>query len=265
MRYEGYEGPVKDLVLMKIREIEEKEQIKILHAVESGSRAWGFASPDSDYDVRFIYVRDRDSYLSLRGIKDYLDWELNDVLDINGWDLKKALQHFHKSNATLFEWANSPVVYCSTDEWKELYESVARQYFSMKSTLYHYYGTANKNFHAYLTDDMVKYKKYFYVLRPVLACKWIEEKRCPPPVLFNELAHSVLEEDMKPVVAELLEKKVRMSETDKASRIDVLNKYIEEKLEYYKALAGKMPDDRKPEWEPLEMKFREMLMWSTTM
>lgn len=76
MRYEGYEGPVKDLVLMKIREIEEKEQIKILHAVESGSRAWGFASPDSDYDVRFIYVRDRDSYLSLRGIKDYLDWEL---------------------------------------------------------------------------------------------------------------------------------------------------------------------------------------------
>lgn len=112
---------------------------------------------------------------------------------------------------------------------------------------------------------MVKYKKYFYVLRPVLSCKWIEEKRCPPPVLFNELVHSVLEEDMKPVVAELLEKKVRMSETDKAPRIDVLNKYIEEKLEYYKALAGKMPDDRKPEWEPLEMKFREMLMWSTTM
>lgn len=259
MRYEGYEGPVKELVLMKISEIEEKEHVKVLHAVESGSRAWGFASPDSDYDVRFIYVRDRDSYLNLRGMKDYLDWELNDVLDIGGWDLKKALQHFHKSNATLFEWANSPVIYRSTKAWKELYEGVASQYFSVKSTLYHYYGTANKNFHEYLTDDMVKYKKYFYVLRPILACKWIEERKCPPPVLFDELARFALEEDMKPVVAELLEKKVRMSESDKAPRIDVLNEYIEEKLGYYKALTGKMPDDRKPEWELLEIKFREML------
>lgn len=259
MKYEGYEGTVKDLVLMKIREIEEKEHVKVLYAVESGSRAWGFASPDSDYDVRFIYVRDRDSYLGLRGMKDYLDWELNEVLDINGWDLKKALQHFHKSNATLFEWAGSPIVYHSTEAWEALYEGAARQYFSARSVLYHYYGTANKNFHEYLTDDMVKYKKYFYVLRPILACKWIEERKCPPPVLFDELARSVLDEDMKPAVAELLEKKMRMSESDKAPRIDVLNEYIKEKLEYYKALTGKMPDDRKPEWEPLEIKFREML------
>lgn len=117
MRYEGFEGPVEELVLLKIKEMEEKEGIRVLHAVESGSRAWGFASPDSDYDVRFIYVREKDFYLSLRETKDFIDWELNDVLDINGWDLKKALRHFHKSNAVLFEWSNSPVVYYTTDEW----------------------------------------------------------------------------------------------------------------------------------------------------
>ena len=82
MKYEEFEGPVEELVLLKIREIEEKEHIKVLHAVESGSRAWGFASPDSDYDVRFIYVRDQDFYLSLQDTKDFIDWELNEVLDM---------------------------------------------------------------------------------------------------------------------------------------------------------------------------------------
>ena len=125
MKYENFDGPVEELVLMKIREIEEKENIRVLHVIESGSRAWGFASPDSDYDVRFIYVRNKDFYLSLRETKDFIEWELNEVLDINGWDLKKALQHIHKSNATLFEWSNSPVVYYTTDEWKQIY-AVAR-------------------------------------------------------------------------------------------------------------------------------------------
>lgn len=259
MKYKDYEGTVEELVLMKIKEIEAEENVKILHVVESGSRAWGFASPDSDYDVRFIYVRNIDDYLSLHDIKDFLEWELNEVLDINGWDLNKALQHFHKSNATLFEWGASPVVYYSTYEWKELYENTAKQYFSAKAALYHYYGTANKNYKEYLMGDMVKYKKYFYVLRPVLACKWIEQRKCPPPVLFADLARAVLEKDMKPVVEGLLREKVNMSENDKAPKIDILNQYIEKNLVYFKTLASQMQDDRTPGWEPLEMKFRELL------
>ena len=258
MKYENFDGPVEELILMKIREIEEKENVKVLHVVESGSRAWGFASPDSDYDVRFIYVRDKNFYLSLRDQKDFIDWELNDVLDINGWDLKKALQHFHKSNATLFEWSNSPVVYYTTDEWQRIYDK-AKNYFACKSALYHYYGTANKNYHEYLTGDMVKYKKYFYVMRPILACKWIEEKKCPPPVLFDELRNSVLEDDMKLAVEDLLAKKIKMSEADKAPKIDLINKYIEEKLDYYKAMADTMADDRKTDWEPLDKLFIDNL------
>lgn len=259
MKYEAFEGPIEELVLLKIKEMEEKEHIKILHVIESGSRAWGFASPDSDYDVRFIYVRDKNFYLSLRDTKDFIDWELNEVLDINGWDLKKALQHFHKSNATLFEWSNSPVVYYTTDAWRNLYSKTARDYFACKLALYHYYGTANKNYHEYLLDDMVKYKKYFYVLRPILACKWIAEKKCPPPVLFDELVNAVLEDDMKAAVEDLLAKKVKMSEADKAPRIEEINRYIEEKLSYYKMTVDSMADDRKPDWEPLETAFRKLV------
>ena len=123
--------------------------------------------------------------------------------------------------------------------------------------MYHYYGTAAKNYQMYLTDELVKYKKYFYVLRPILACKWIEERKCPPPVLFDELFNTVLEGDMKTAVTELLAKKVQMSESDRAPKIDAINQYIEEKLAYYKALLEKMEDDRNYDWEPLEAVFRD--------
>ena len=259
MRYENFKGNIKELVLLKIREIEEKENIKVLHAIESGSRAWGFASPDSDYDVRFIYVRNKSFYLSLRENKDFIDWELNEVFDINGWDITKALKLFHKFNATLFEWSNSPIVYYTTNEWEKIYNNVACKYFVCKSALYHYYGTADKNYHQYLCEDMVNYKKYFYVLRPILACKWIEERKCPPPVRFEELCNSVLEADMKGAVEDLLAKKIRMSETKKALKIEAINRYIEKKLKYYKSLAETLPDNRNTEWEPLEKEFIELL------
>ena len=108
-------------ILDKLHEIEEKEHVKVLHAVESGSRAWGFASPDSDYDVRFIYMRSTEDYLRLDECRDVIEWQLDEVLDINGWDLKKTLMQFKKGNATLFEWANSPIVYYTTDVWRQVY------------------------------------------------------------------------------------------------------------------------------------------------
>nr|MDE7476631.1 nucleotidyltransferase domain-containing protein [Lachnospiraceae bacterium] len=211
MKYKDFEGSIEELVALKLKEIEEAEHVTILHAIESGSRAWGFASPDSDYDVRFIYIRSEKYYLGLQSKQDFIDWELDETLDINGWDLSKTLQHFHKSNATLFEWANSPVIYYTTPAWKQIYDT-AQKYFSCKSAMYHYYGTARKNYHEHLTAEFVQYKKYFYVLRPILACKWIEKKACPPPVLFQELADEVLEDEMKDIVNQLLETKKQMVE-----------------------------------------------------
>lgn len=256
MQYKDFDGTIEELVGLKLKEIEEKENVKILHAIESGSRAWGFASPDSDYDVRFIYVRPLEYYIRLEAAKDFIDWELDETLDINGWDLQKVLRHFHKSNATLFEWSNSPVIYKTTTEWQRI-KQVSEKYFSCKSSMYHYYGTANKNYNEYLLDDMVKYKKYFYVLRPVLACKWIEDKKCAPPVLFSELAENVLEDEMREVVDNLLSVKMKMSESEKGRRIDGLNKYIEGKLSYYKEKTAGMKDDRNPDWLELNRIFAE--------
>ena len=258
MKYKDFEGSIEELVSRKLKEIEEKEHVTVLHAIESGSRAWGFASLDSDYDVRFIYMRSDKYYLGLQPKQDFIDWELDETLDINGWDLSKALQHFHKSNATLFEWANSPIVYYTTPEWKQIY-TVAENYFSCKSAMYHYYGTARKNYYAYLTSELVKYKKYFYVLRPILACKWIEKKACPPPVLFEELAGQTLEADMTNIVNHLLETKKQMVESEKGSRIDQLNTYIENHLSYYKETINTMADDRTVDWEALNNVFINLI------
>ena len=108
---------MRETILEKLDEIEKRENIKILHCIESGSRAWGFASPDSDYDVRFIYVRPKEFYLRLDKTRDVIEWQLDDTLDINGWDLQKPLRLLHSSTPTLFEWNNSPIVYKTMPEW----------------------------------------------------------------------------------------------------------------------------------------------------
>ncbi len=258
MKYGDFEGPAEVLIGRKLKEIEEQEQVHILYAAESGSRAWGFASPDSDYDVRFIYVRPMGEYLKLQEEHDFIEGAMDETLDINGWDLDKALRHFHKSNATLFEWAGSPVVYFATPQWEGIRET-AKAYFSCKAAMYHYYGTARKNYARYLTGERVSYKKYFYVLRPLLACKWIAEKACPPPVLFTKLAESVLEEDMRECVEGLLQAKQKMPETEQGVRIEALHAYLEEKIGWAGKTAEGMSDDRNPDWEALNRVFMDTL------
>ncbi len=234
----------------KLREIEERENVTILLAIESGSRAWGFASPDSDYDVRFIYVRPMEEYLRLNPPKDTIEWQLDEVLDINGWDLKKALIQFKKGNATLFEWSNSPVVYKRTDIWEKIYD-VAKAYFSAKTGIYHYYGTAKNTYETYLQDELVKYKKYFYALRPLLACKYIEEYNCPPPVLFDNLLKLDLPNKLRQGIDELLEIKKVTQESDLNPQIPIIQDFIASELIKQKELADTIDDDRNLNWETL--------------
>lgn len=128
---------MKEIIQKKLEEIEKQEHVKIILAVESGSRAWGFDSADSDYDVRFIYVREPEMYLKLDNIRDVIEWQLDEVFDISGWDIKKALQLLYKSNPTLFEWINSPIVYKETKETLEL-RDIAKEYFDVKKSVMHY-------------------------------------------------------------------------------------------------------------------------------
>ncbi len=242
----------------KLREIEERENVTILLAIESGSRAWGFASPDSDYDVRFIYVRPMEEYLRLNPPKDTIEWQLDEVLDINGWDLKKALIQFKKGNATLFEWSNSPVVYKRTDIWDRIYD-IAKSYFSAKTSIYHYYGTARNTYETYLQDELVKYKKYFYALRPLLACKYIEEYNCPPPVLFHDLLKLDLPEELRQGIDELLEIKKITQEGDLNPQIPVIQDFITTELVKQKELADSTEDDRNMNWTALNKLFCDII------
>lgn len=252
---------MRDIIMeieQKLMEIEEKENVEVLHAVESGSRAWGFASPDSDYDVRFIYVRKKEDYLKLNEPRDVIEWQLDEVLDINGWDLKKVLRQFHNGNATLFEWSNSPIIYKTTRLWEQIYET-AKNYFSVKAAAYHYYGTANSTYKQYLQDEMVKYKKYFYALRPLLAGKYIQEYQCPPPVLFDELMKIDMPVELCRGIVELLEIKKRSDEREKDVQIPVIQNFIADEIDRQKAYVDSIADDRRGEWGELNDVFVKVL------
>ena len=245
---------MKEIITAKIAELEQKENVRVIHAIESGSRAWGFASPDSDYDVRFIYVRPKEFYLRLDKTRDVIEWQLDETLDINGWDLHKALRLLHSSNPTLFEWSNSPIIYKTTDEWAKVQTEI-NNYFSAKSGLYHYLSTANSNYREFLKGDMVKLKKYFYVVRPLLACKWILDKKCPPPMLFIELVEAEIEANMKPIIYDLLKVKMKTPEVGEGKRNDRLNEYIDENLVSLKTMIDAMPREHKADWNRLNELF----------
>lgn len=242
----------------KLDEIEKTEGVRILHAVESGSRAWGFASPDSDYDVRFVYVRPEKDYLRLEDQRDVIEWQLDEVLDINGWDLKKALRQFAKGNATLFEWCGSPIVYRTTKDWEKV-QKVSKQYFSEKAAVYHYYGTANSTLQGYLLGDTVRYKKYFYALRPLLAAQYIEKYHAAPPVLFDDLLKLDMPQELKAAIDELLEIKKKTTEGDKNPHMPVIRSFIESETARQKEIADNLPDDHNKDWTVLNEIFREVI------
>jgi predicted nucleotidyltransferase len=249
---------MRELILEKLSEIEKCENIRILHCVESGSRAWGFASPDSDYDVRFIYVRPKDYYLRLDKTRDVIEWQLDETLDINGWDIQKALTLLHKSNPTLFEWNSSPIVYRTTDEWGKI-SAVINRYFVEKSGLYHYLNTAKSNYREYLKGDMVRLKKYFYVLRPLLACKWILAEGTPPPMEFRVLMEKYLDREILPDVENLLDMKMNHAEITMGKRVDRVNDYLDRTILLIEEIVSKLPDDRGQPWDELNGLFLDVL------
>ncbi|MBR4461252.1 MAG: nucleotidyltransferase domain-containing protein [Erysipelotrichaceae bacterium] len=214
----------------KLCEIEKAENVTVLFAVESGSRAWGFASPDSDYDVRFVYRRNEiNDYLKLEGIRDVIEWELNDVYDISGWDLDKTLKLVHASNPVIFEWAYSPIIYKETPFLEEFKEFIKPYFMTIKGA-HHYLHMAEKNYEDYLTKESVKLKKYFYVLRPILATQYVLKYRTNPPMLFEELMEMVTDEQVSSEINKLLEAKKNTSELGTSEKIMVLNDYIEKEL-----------------------------------
>lgn len=249
---------MRGIILRELEKIEEQENVKILHCVESGSRAWGFESPDSDYDVRFIYAHTPDFYLKLERVRDVIEWKLDDVLDINGWDIAKTLRLLHASNPTLFEWSSSPVVYRTSAQWAEV-AKIQNDYFLKRNGLHHYLHMAEGNYREYLTGERVKLKKYFYVLRPILACLWILERGTPPPVRFDELCKNCLEKELVPQIEKLLAIKTLTPEYGLIERNDELNGYIERNLCAIKERINSLEEQPERGWEELDCIFKRII------
>ncbi|TCM90802.1 hypothetical protein EV294_110159 [Paenibacillus sp. BK033] len=251
----------------ELARMEAEENIRILYACESGSRAWGFSSKDSDYDVRFLYVRPVEWYLSVRERRDVIERPISDMLDINGWDLRKALALFNKSNPPLLEWLRSPIRYKEPYSTAERIRSLSGATFSPKSCMYHYLHMAKGNYRDYLQGETVRAKKYFYVLRPLLACGWIEKYNAMPPMLFEELVEDLIpaNRELHSIIAHLLIRKRAGDELRLEPRIGRLNDYLEERIGYFEQAAGALDTAEGLSDEQLDLLFRDALLeaWGT--
>ena len=220
-----------NIILQKLKEIEQTYQVTILYACESGSRAWGFASPDSDYDVRFIYAHNKDFYLSIDEQRDVIELPINELLDINGWELRKALRLFRKSNAPIYEWLQSPIIYQMNDDFITSMQSLFTEYFSSRAMMHHYISMAKSVFENELSGSEVKLKKYFYALRPILACRWIANSGAVPPMEFSKL-RILMDSSFTLTINELLNAKSQVDERYTIKPIDSLNRFIEDQIRY---------------------------------
>ena len=249
---------MRDVIMNAISEIERSENVRIIHCVESGSRAWGFPSPSSDYDVRFVYVRPKEFYLRLDPTRDVIEWQLDDTLDINGWDIYKLLSLLYKSNPTIFEWQYSPIVYKTTDQWKSL-ESVIADNFYVKHSLYHYLSMAKGNYRDVTVGERAKLKKYLYCLRPLLACKWMLKNGTPPPMLFNSLELECLDDSVRGYVDRLVKLKMGEKEVIEVDRIPELEDYLARNIAKIEAAAATVTEKSERSWDELNKAFLALI------
>ena len=225
----------------KIKQIEVSEKIEVLYAVESGSRAWGFASSDSDYDVRFIYVKSKDWFLSVEKKKDTIDI-LNGDYDLAGWDLKKTLELFRKSNPPLLEWFRSPIVYKQNKKFVYDFRELESEAFDPKSCIFHYLSIAKNNYRNYIRNQkLTNFKKYFYVLRALFACQYIVENNKIPPIEFKVLLkYMKLNKAITSEIYRALVIKKGSIETAPRRKVSIWDKFIKDSIMHYERNAKDM-------------------------
>ncbi|MCH2558356.1 MAG: nucleotidyltransferase domain-containing protein [Alcanivorax sp.] len=238
----GIDPLVREEIMARLAAAEREHGVRILMAVESGSRAWGFPSPNSDYDVRFVYAHPRDWYLALdvEDRRDVIEYEITDDIDLNGWDVRKALKLFGKSNPSFVEWIQSPIVYRDESGFAERARALLPQVYAVDSGVFHYLSMADKNYRGYLKAQLVPLKKYFYALRPLLAIRWLERFRTPAPVEFDRLRALVA--DNTPVnkdIERLLARKQRSQEKEFVPAMPALNDFIEQELSRFSRYQAK--------------------------
>ncbi len=235
-------------IMQRLAKTEREEGVRILLAIESGSRAWGFASANSDFDVRFIYARPADWYLAvdLEERRDVIEYAITDDIDLNGWDIRKALRLFKKSNPTFVEWLQSPFKYTEVGAFADGARQLLPLVYSCESGIYHYRNMAKTNYRGYLRADLVPIKKYFYVLRPLLSVRWLECYGTAAPIEFSKLLHLIDGETrLLADIKMLLQRKSVALELEYSKPVASINAFVEAELE---RLKSRVPlREQKPE------------------
>ena len=225
----------------RIDAAEEEHGVKVLYAVESGSRAWGFASPNSDYDVRFIYAHPKDWYVAvnLEEKRDVIEYPIIDEIDISGWDVRKALRLFKKSNPSFVEWLHSSIIYRDDGVFANTARALLSSSYSVEKGIYHYRSMAKTNYRGYLRKPMVPLKKYFYVLRPLLSILWMEKEGTPAPIEFDKLRMLVdTGSELDCAITKLIGRKKLALEKEIAPAVPVINEFIVSELERLESYSG---------------------------
>ena len=244
----------------ELKKLEHQSDIRILLAVESGSRAWGFPSRDSDWDVRFIYLHKPEWYLSIDDKEDNIETMLPGDLDFAGWELRKTLKLFRKSNPPLLEWLQSPIIYLEQFSVAGQLRMMSSPFFNPKACIYHYLSMASGNFKNYLQHDVVRTKKYFYALRPVFACRWIEKYKEMAPIEFRTLEDDLeLARNVRLEIEKLLSRKKDGAELDHEPQNKVLNDYLKKEIAYFETYVKELNPVQEPLTAKLDLLFRNAL------
>lgn len=236
---------MRSLIETRLETIAREHQIKILYACESGSRAWGFPSPDSDYDVRFIYVHPLEGYLKLDEGRDVIDLPIEDtsvgLLDMGGWDIRKTLRLLIKSNPVIWEWLQSPICYGCNLDLSE-YRNIIDAFFSPITACHHYLSICRNTMSQALNGSTAKVKKYFYMLRPLLSASWIERYQSIPPMELDLLLPLLDDQpEIKIAIFGLQERKLLINEQVPIPRIAMIDDYLGSELERLQEAAKLLP------------------------
>lgn len=249
-------------ILQHLLQTANREGFQILYACETGSRGWGFASPDSDFDVRYIFVYPQDRYLSVFQPPDQFTQMLEvdgEVLDFNGWELGKLLRLLSKSNATPYEWLQSPIIYQEIPGFQEALFQLGAEYLNPRTLVHHYLGICHNSMRTGIVGEQINIKKYFYVLRPLLAAKWAADRRTVPPMQFRPLLNQ-LDESMP--VRQLVEQLWIAKEQEKEGAYTPLQPdiqlFVTEEMARLRVLADAMESSARNA-APLDQFFRKWL------
>ncbi len=234
---------MRDKISEICRDLEKRENIKILFAVENGSRAWRFDSKDSDFDVRFVFVRPLKEYIQIKKPSNVITVAFDEhyqlcstedaFIDMSGFDVFKFVELLSRSNPTTIEWLISDIVYYG--EQNEVFKDFALNNFSKTALYHHYRSLCRNNYQKYLeTGKHVTYKNYLYTFRGLINATWVIHKQSVPPIVFVDTL-----QEMKGIVPDyiidrlykIIAIKAQGKEKEVIKNIKVMDDFIEQFLE----------------------------------